>query len=95
MFDCRLEQRVLAPFSAAQAGTPGHSVALAVILGVDDDALAALAGWIDRHLDFDMRVHGDVEDPPVFGKPSVRPAAQIANPDRRQRVDDEKRGLGV
>ncbi len=71
------------------AGALLHGEALAVVLGVDDDAVLGLVASEDLDLRLGVRVHGDVEDAAVLGEPGVGPAAVVTDADGCDAIDDE------
>ena len=66
-------------------------VALAEILGVDDDPVLPVAEGVNLDLDLGIGIDGDVEDPPVPREPGIRPSPVVADADGSDAVDDAKR----
>ena len=83
VLDRGFQQGVLIPTLFAD-----HGVALAIVFGVDHDAVLLFAIWEHLDLDFGVRVDSDVEDLTVTGKPGICPAAIIADADRGDAVDN-------
>jgi hypothetical protein len=66
---------VFVPLSAVHTAPRVDRVALAVVLGVDDNSVAAFAGGINGDLHLGIGVNTDVKDTPMFGEPCICPTA--------------------
>jgi len=63
-------------------------VAVAVVFGVNDDAICLVIVRIDFNLHLGIRIHADVENLAVLGEPGVGPTSVVANADGCDTVDD-------
>ena len=76
----RLEQRVAVEHHVLRIKT----IPVAVVVHREVEPLAPRRHLRDLHAAFGVRAHRDVEHGPVLGEPRVRPAAQVADADRRE-----------
>jgi len=72
----------------------GYGVAMAIVLGVQDDALSPGLARVHLDLYLDVRVHADVKDAAMAGEPGVGPAAVVTDANGRHAIDDAQRPIG-